>query len=296
MSPSATNGLEPMMNCKLVEENDIIEKYVLGQLSASDQDVFERHYFECERCFQSLQTIRALQAELHASRFSIPRVPAKRRVVWRWAWAAGLAFAALVLGFVVWVRRPGQGTGTSQQAAINRQATQGRQMPPGQGEPPALSLQSSLQKPLPTLAELGQIQPPPYTPPTLRGAVDQAGETFREAMKAYAKGHYAAAIPGLIAAHQLDQGAANTEFFLGICYLETGQTKAGMQALQATVSLGETPYLEAAHFYLSKAYIVQGDIQAAQKELVETIGLHGDRETGAQELLHQLQVLDKNPR
>ena len=284
------------MNCKLVEEYDIIEKYLLGRLSASDQDACERHYFECERCFQALQTLRALQAGLRSPGFAILGAPAKPKFGWQWAWAAGWAFAALVLGLVVWVRWPGRGTGTSHQAAITRQAGQSREMGPGQGEPPALPLQISPLKALPTLAELGRIQPPPFTPPTLRGAEDQAEQTFREAMKEYVKGQYTAAIPGLIAAHRLAQGPANYEFFLGICYLKTSQTDAGIQALRATAALGETPYLEPAHFYLSKAYLMQHDIDAAQKELVETIELHGDRETGARELLHQLQMMDKNPR
>jgi tetratricopeptide (TPR) repeat protein len=140
------------------------------------------------------------------------------------------------------------------------------------------------------MSELAQFQPPGYVASTLRGADNDANGEFREAMKYYIRGEYASSIPILIAASQLDPKAANISFFLGICYLLTGHTDAGIQALRKTLALGDSPYLEEAHFYLAKALIRDGDLNGARSQLRETIQLRGDVEQKAQRLLRQLQV------
>ena len=52
------------MNCKEVEERDIVEGYLLDRLSEAERDEFELHYFECASCFSQLETARMVQAEL----------------------------------------------------------------------------------------------------------------------------------------------------------------------------------------------------------------------------------------
>jgi PadR family transcriptional regulator, regulatory protein PadR len=54
------------MNCKQVEERDILEGYLLDRLSEAERDEFELHYFECESCFSQLETERMVQAELQS--------------------------------------------------------------------------------------------------------------------------------------------------------------------------------------------------------------------------------------
>ena len=52
------------MNCKEVEERDILQEYLLDRLTESERGEFEKHYFECGACFSQLQTELTAQAEL----------------------------------------------------------------------------------------------------------------------------------------------------------------------------------------------------------------------------------------
>ena len=50
------------MKCEDVKGRDLIEGYLVGRLDESERESFERHYFECEACFEDLQTFRALRS------------------------------------------------------------------------------------------------------------------------------------------------------------------------------------------------------------------------------------------
>lgn len=43
------------MNHQEIEENEIIERYVLHQLAAHERRVFQEHYFSCDECFAKAQ-------------------------------------------------------------------------------------------------------------------------------------------------------------------------------------------------------------------------------------------------
>ena len=73
------------MDCKDVEERDILEQYLLDRLTDSERDEFEKHYFECASCFSRIQTGLAVQAGLGRQ----PELPAKTRAVFwgrPWSW------------------------------------------------------------------------------------------------------------------------------------------------------------------------------------------------------------------
>jgi anti-sigma factor RsiW len=65
------------MPCDQIAAEGLAERYLLGQLSEQHQAAFERHYFDCERCFGELQTLGAMRAELRgaAARPGPHRVP-----------------------------------------------------------------------------------------------------------------------------------------------------------------------------------------------------------------------------
>src|SRR5215467_3585771 len=89
------------MNCREVEEQDILERYVLDRLTDSERDAFEQHYFECDSCFSQLQTGLALQEELRQSpplRGQASGVSFRR---W-WTWTPAFAALALALAAGVW--------------------------------------------------------------------------------------------------------------------------------------------------------------------------------------------------
>jgi tetratricopeptide (TPR) repeat protein len=138
---------------------------------------------------------------------------------------------------------------------------------------------------------LARFDPPAYIPPALRGAEDEAAERFRAGMMLYQEGRYDAAIPDFEAASDLNPKGAGIRFFLGICFLLTGQTEAGIGELQATISLGESVYLEEAHFYLAKAWLRLGRLPAARRELQQAIARHGGLAEEARQLIAQIDAL-----
>jgi Tfp pilus assembly protein PilF len=122
----------------------------------------------------------------------------------------------------------------------------------------------------------------------LRGAEDEGQETFRKAMQYYVKRDYAQAIPGVRTAVKASPRTPSFNFYLGACYLLTGQTDSAIVSFRKTVSLGDPAYSESAHFYLAKAYLRKNEVSAAEDELQTTIRLHGDQEAEARDILRQL--------
>ena len=68
-----------------------------------------------------------------------------------------------------------------------------------------------------------------------------------------------------------------------------GQDDAAIDRLRATIALGDTAYLEEAHFYLAKAMLRQKNVNAAQTELKTVVTLKGMRSREAQQLLNDIE-------
>jgi tetratricopeptide (TPR) repeat protein len=217
-----------------------------------------------------LQVQRALQAELSASAPQIRAMPAPNPTAWRWT--AAMATAAVVILAVLGIR-------WGMKPDLSPPAPPTQTMQPGPAGP--------------SLAELARFDPPTYTPAVLRGAQDEAMRKFRAAMKHYRQGEYARAITGLREAAKLNPKDAGALFFLGVSYLLSGQTDDGIAALQQSVALGDTPYLEDAHYYLAKAFLHKNDLAGAEAELQKTVQLKGDLESKAQELAQAIQALHR---
>lgn len=248
------------MTCEEVETAELAEKYVLGQLDSDGQAEYEAHFFRCSHCFEELQLRQAMQAELSAMAAGRPAPqPRQRPNAWM-AWAAVAAILALAIG-VGWWR-------------IARPVT-----------PPVSHNAAG-----PSLDLLARVDPPPYTPPALRGAAKE-DTRFRDAMEKYRQGQFAAAIPGLLAATEADPKSADPQFFLGICYLMDGRTDEAIAHLRATIDLGPTLDVEMAYFYLAKALLREKETVRAEGELERVIALHGDLESQSRELLAQLKSL-----
>jgi len=255
------------MNCKEVEEQDIPERYLLDRLTDPEREEFEKHYFECGSCFSRLQTGFAIQAELRHQ----PPVPARVRgasLRRTWVWAPAFAtIVVLVTAGTWWYSTRGK-------AVPLTKATPGASQP----SPPAA----------PSLEELARVEAPAFSPLVLRGVEDEGQEPFRNAMQHYVKRDYAEAIPGLRAALKASPRNPTFNFYLGACYLLTGQADSAIVSFRKTVSLGSTSYSEPAHFYLAKAYLRKSEVSAAEVELRTTIRLHGDHEAEAADALRQL--------
>ncbi len=264
------------MDCARITNEEIAEKYLRKELSEADQVAYEQHYFECAHCFEGLQALRALEAALQEAAPAIRAEPVARRVFWRWAWAAVAAGVLLMFGFRFYLRRQVPVVSPPQAPVVES---------PKVEEHPSPGVLS--------LSELARVQPPTYVPMTLRGPTDEAAKHFREAMRHYVKGDYGVTILRLRAASKLNPKAVDISFFLGVCYLLTEQTDLGVVYLGRTIALGNSPYLEDAHFFLAKAYLREGDLTLAENELDKTTQLRGDREVEARELIQQVKKLDK---
>src|SRR5947209_1005189 len=89
------------MNCRGVEEQDVLERYLLGRLTDVEREEFEQHYFECDSCLSQLQSGLALQEEL--GRMPPVRTREGRASFWRLrAWTPVFAVLAVVLAAGIW--------------------------------------------------------------------------------------------------------------------------------------------------------------------------------------------------
>jgi TolA-binding protein len=259
------------MNCREVEEQDILERYTLDRLTDSERDAFEQHYFECDSCFEQVQTELAIHNELR----SFPRTKERRSFFGQariWVPASAI-LAALFAAGAWWY--------TGRMPHVEQAVT-----PPAVTSPPASLAQPSTAAP--SLDELARVEAPPYSEVVLRGVEDEAQTSFRSAMQRYVKQDYTGAIPGLRAAVRTSPQSAQFNFYLGACYLLTGQTEAAVQSLRRTISLNDPAYSEAAHFYLAKAYLRNHYVSRAETELRTAARPGGSKAVEAAEILRQL--------
>jgi Tol biopolymer transport system component len=116
------------MDCEQVVKEEVTEKYLLGHLTEAEQGAFEVHFFECQRCFEEVQTLRALQTELRRAapairadlkialeelkeksepKSGVPGIVApltrlRKHRVSRWVGTTALLGLAVVIGYTVW--------------------------------------------------------------------------------------------------------------------------------------------------------------------------------------------------
>jgi TolA-binding protein len=262
------------MNCKKVEERNILEGYLLDRLTEPEREEFEKHYFECGSCFSQLQTGLALQTELRRQ----PAMAAQARGAGlrrAWVWAPAFAAIVIVLSAGIW-----------RNSAHNRPPLQQVAAPPKVN--PSVPVQVQSPSAAPSLEELARVEPPTYSAVVLRSAEDESHETFHKAMQFYLSRDYTHAIPGVRAAAKANPQTASFNFYLGACYLLTGQTDPAIVSFRQTVSLGDPAYSESAHFYLAKAFLQKREVARAKDELQKTVQFHGSLEAPAAEILRQL--------
>lgn len=264
------------MDCRGVEDQEILERYLLGQLSDPDREEFEQHFFACDSCFSQLQTELALQDELrqhppHRGRAS--GVSLRQFWGWRLAFAfAVVALVAVILWYAVPRPQPEQHAGSAPPVTTPQTSPQTQQ----------------LSTPASSLDELAKVEAPSYSPIVLRGTEDEAHQIFRKAMRHYVKNDYAGAIPGLRTAAKASPEMPSFHFYLGACYLLSGQTDRAIESFRKTASLANPTYSGPAHFYLAKAYLRKKEVPAAEQEFQTTIRLGGSNAAEAQQILYQL--------
>ena len=264
--------VDSALACDDFDREEVPERYVAGTLPEEVAAAFEAHYFGCERCFERSRMLRDVRTALGSR---APAVTGRGRTVRRLA--IGLAAAAVLIVAVRVAREPrfGATPGPSATSTASGDVT----LP----APPQPSTAASSE-----LSALTTLEPPPYVAPRLRGAETDARRLFREAMDAYQRGEYRKAIPALEQSAALDAEPVATDFFLGVCYLMTGQHDAGVARLRRLIDRGESPYLEEARLLLAKALVRRGELESAGRELQTLVAMQGEHREEAERLLGAL--------
>jgi TolA-binding protein len=284
------------MTCSWADRDEVFEAYVRDALGADERDAFEEHYFACAACFDKLRTYRALRAELGAAVTADVQAPTVADArPWRWVLVPAGVGVALLATVSLWrgdmvlrvpEPRPAVVPGDQTSQPSVGPAVVAPQAPPA--APASVPSTRPAPPPVVALSVLAQVTPPAYIPVVLRGPRDEAVERFEVAMTRYVEGDYAGTIAGLRAAAEIDRSSAQISFFLAACELLTDQLEPAAAGFERTIALGESPYLEEAHFYLAKARLRQGRVPAAREQLRQTAARRGRLEQEARRLLAQL--------
>ena len=266
MTIDATDSSKERMDCARVAREEILEGYLLGRLPEDERAAFEEHYFECEQCFDELRTVRAAREELARSG---GEADSRTHTFFGWKAVAGFATAAiLIIGLALSLREP---------SPASRATTIAQTSKPPQTTRTETQPQAAKTPAEPTIEQLARVEPARYEPNTLRGPMDEATRRFRRGMERYQEADYMKAAEELHGARNLDPDAPHISFFLGVSQLMSGNDVPAIDSLRATIALGDSPYLEDAHFYLAKAFLRRNDLKAGTAELQQVIAIGGPR-------------------
>ena len=161
------------------------------------------------------------------------------------------------------------------------------------------------------LKELASVQAPPYAFSGVAGTRRSNGTgnsvvtggnnsadlpamaqtIFHEAMLAYAEKRYGDAETLLQSAIQSAPGSIDINYYLGICRLLGDRANEAIEPLQFVLTKEKSPYSQAAHFYLSKAYLQMQDITHAESELKSAATMPGRLTGEAKSTLAKLQAV-----
>jgi hypothetical protein len=154
------------------------------------------------------------------------------------------------------------------------------------------------------LYRMGMVQPPQYTfaglahdaklrsgaPSGSYSAGQVVKDGFENAMLAYVDGRYDAAAKMLEGVIQSNPKAPEANYYLGICRLMTGHPKQAVGPLNVVTGIGKSPLLQAAHFYLAKAYLQMSDLGQAEAELKASVDVPGRLSGEANALLGRVRA------
>ena len=111
---------------------------------------------------------------------------------------------------------------------------------------------------------------------------------FSEAMKYYRAQDYSRASFALQTATANHPDNPEIRFFLGISYLLTEDTRAGIRELKVAEGLETSPYVDRIHFYLAKALLRQKDTINAIRQLNTVVAAGGNLADPAKKLKLEL--------
>lgn len=264
------------MTCQDVVDRVIAEDYLLGRLPDPVREEFERHYFDCDRCFAELEALRAVRSELQQRpRDRQPAAARRTRFAPHWV-AAAAAILLLTAGGII------AGLGDLIATLRNPPAASNASRAPSPAGPSAAG------RPLPEeVQRLARVTPPPASTTQLRSAAGSR-PAFRDGMSRYRIGEYTSAIPLLERALRDEPSAEDSRFYLAASQLLTGDARRAVATLMPIADRPESSYAEESRFLIAKAYVQLGDTASATDMLNRTIEMHGEREADAARLREAL--------
>jgi len=262
---------DQVMTCDEIQARGIAEDFLHNRLTAQEREAYERHFFDCDRCFAGLEALRAVRAELVAQRS--PAVPATAVRSTSNGWLALAAMLVIGAGGAIFLMRTGS-------APAPPPVTQ-----PAENTAPPIEA-----RPDDAIARLARFDPPPYTPARLRSPA--ASAEFDAAMRRYAGADYAGAIRGLRSVSRDPDVGETARLFLGISLLMTEQFDEGVGVLNALGGDPRGALAEDARFFKARGELLRGNTAAAVAALDQTIALGGDREPEARALRQAIRSLD----
>ena len=255
-----------MKECDKVKNFELIDGYIQGKLSEADREAFERHYFECDPCFEELQFREKLLgvtrdhgetifADYITKRKHI-REPLGPRILdrlfpgiptWRQGWIYAAVSVAVILIMI-----------------------------------PILSTLFAPNK----YEHLSDIKPYPYLFAGLRSGGSEGERLFQQGMRHYTDGEYDQSSRYLEKVVTIDSKSALAQFYLGICFLMMDKTGMAVQSLERAVAA--QPDSEIFHWYLGQAFLKEGDGERARVEFEKVRDLNGDFQTRAKTLIRKM--------
>jgi len=85
------------MSCRVIEDNDLISKYLNGQLNPEAQDQLELHILECPTCQEAVELYQTVRDEVAVRAHEIRTYRSPRGRL-RWSWVAVAALIVIVSG------------------------------------------------------------------------------------------------------------------------------------------------------------------------------------------------------
>jgi hypothetical protein len=274
-----------LLDCTAVSRDDLVARYLTDDVTDTERQAFEVHYFDCPACLEALETLRAAQVAMRERGAIVTR---ERRIPTWASLAAAATLLAALSGFLLFNRdaaTPVEPAATT--AGPQPSAGIAAPVPTGPASTPPASVRTA-----DTLQRLARFEPMPAAPPLLRGPL--GANAFNRAMTHYREGRYEAA-RGLLRELATSSPTVETSFFLGVIEARLDSPTVAITHLERVTSAGDTPYLEDGWFYLAKASLLAGDARGAASALERAVALGGERLGEAESLLKELRSLNRQP-
>jgi hypothetical protein len=257
------------VDCDRAATEELIERYLRGNVSEEERTEFEEHYFECDACLHELEAaseVRELLLARSGARTDGERDIARRAGMPRWLPIAAAVLAAA--GAAVWM----QGRSSTTRPPDGVVAPAGpRAQPPSAG--------------VVIPKELLAVEAPPYVPIVVRDAAPRPA--WDAAMERYARHDYSGAEPLLRQVHR-DAPTPAADFYLAICELLTSRDAEAAALLAHVADGGDPVYAGPALLYLGKARLRLGRVAEARDALRRLAASGGPGSEAAGVILQRL--------